>query len=387
MSYKIERSEAEYELLMKRTLMNWNYELDLYLISEDGQKVFTNKALLSFYSETLRELLQDPVVAFSFQVPSISVPASFSCVTLLLKILVEGKALTSDQGSMDEVMQLAKTLGIRLLNIYVIFDQEKEVKRRKKVKDGFDPDFAIKNEPSIDPVKEENFDINEENLENISEGNEFQGTRIYHFEEQWECEICHRSYKEKRLLLRHKNRYHKNEMEEMRKLKIQQALLSDPNACEVCGKVFKNRYLLRYHRRSHKEKTHQCHLCPKMFRNAAQLRRHGVTHLPDSEKPFECEVCLKRFCELVQKKNHMMKYHGTLPPAEGAENGSGVNVSDFLSVEVDQNDSDYDMDEDNPTEGIETDFANDMVKKESTTEIIETEFIKSEVIEDNGSES
>ena len=67
---------------------------------------------------------------------------------------------------------------------------------------------------------------------------------------------------------------------------------------------------------------------------------------------------------------------------EAQASGSDVSVTDFLSVEVDQNDSDYDMDEEE--NAID---ANDMVKKENTTEIIETEFIKSEVIEDNGSES
>ena len=41
------------------------------------------------------------------------------------------------------------------------------------------------------------------------------------------------------------------------------------------------------------------------------LRKHKVTHLPDSEKPYSCEICGKRFCQSQNKKIHKERYHGS----------------------------------------------------------------------------
>ena len=116
-----EKSHSEWEILMQETLMIWNeVSHDIQLLSTDGQKIFTNKALLSFYSPSLKEVLNDPVIAFSLPVPSVSLPATSSCVSMLLKILVEGKALASDECSLEQVTNLAIILGIKLHNIILM---------------------------------------------------------------------------------------------------------------------------------------------------------------------------------------------------------------------------------------------------------------------------
>ena len=73
------------------------------------------------YSSIFKDILNDPSVAFSFQVPTVSVPGTFSCLSMLLKILVKGKAIANEDGYLKEVTELANVLGIGLRNI--IFDQ------------------------------------------------------------------------------------------------------------------------------------------------------------------------------------------------------------------------------------------------------------------------
>jgi len=214
MAYKIERSVSDHKLLVQRTLMNWNYQdHDLYLLSSEGHRIYTNKALLSFYSINMKDILNDPAIAFSFNVPSVSVPATFSCVSLLLKILVEGKATANEEGSMEEVTELADVLGIKIQNINfdqtqtilqnVTITQTKPKTKKPKAKKSDNPDkeikdfvqqFTIKEEPSNDEILEENF-------EKLPQENK----------KLWECSICKKNYKEKRLMLRHQRRYHKDD--------------------------------------------------------------------------------------------------------------------------------------------------------------------------------
>merc|ERR1712098_290219 len=106
-----------------------------------------------------------------------------------------------------------------------------------------------------------------------------------------------------------------NPVKEVKKKKNPLAIVAGPDACKcnVCGKIFKNKRLRSYHKRSHKEKTLKCGICPKFFNSSTLLKKHAITHLPDSEKPFQCERCSKTFCELVQKKKHMEKFHESLP--------------------------------------------------------------------------
>jgi len=306
MAYKIERDDVEHRFQLQRTLMNWNYqEHDLYLLSSEGQKILTNKALVSVYSSIFKDILNDPSVAFSFQVPTVSVPGTFSCLSMLLKILAEGKAIANEKADLKEVTELANVLGIRLQNIK--FDQFNEADSRK----GYQ--FTVKKELLVDQIKEEK-------VEN-SEGNQ----------NQWACSICNRVYSTKKLMQKHKSRYCKKKTTIEQKESISQV---HGAKCAKCGKIFKNRKLLRYHRyNAHKEKTLKCGTCPMLFSSTTNLKRHTYTHLPESERPFQCEMCSQTFIQLSLKKRHMMKSHDSIPLKE-QENIEGEADNNITEVNI-----------------------------------------------------
>ena len=80
-----------------------------------------------------------------------------------------------------------------------------------------------------------------------------------------------------------------------------------------------------------KSKSLNCDSCDKSFKTSNQLKQHRLTHLPDSEKPFQCEICLIRFCQKGQKIVHMKKKHSSDNQIE-----DNVEVSVELSDTIDE---------------------------------------------------
>merc|ERR1719147_51700 len=81
---------------------------------------------------------------------------------------------------------------------------------------------------------------------------------------------------------------------------------------------------------NNKSKSLNCDSCDKSFKTSNQLKQHQLTHLPDSEKPFQCEICLIRFCQKGQKIVHMKKKHSSDCQIE-----ENVEVSAELSDTID----------------------------------------------------
>ena len=77
-----------------------------------------------------------------------------------------------------------------------------------------------------------------------------------------------------------------------------------------------------------KSKSLNCDSCDKSFKTSNQLKQHQLTHLPDSEKPFQCEICLIRFCQKGQKIVHMKKKHS-----------SDYQIEENVEVSVELNDT------------------------------------------------
>ena len=65
---------------------------------------------------------------------------------------------------------------------------------------------------------------------------------------------------------------------------------------------------LQKHMRIHtKEKPYECDVCEKRFTQSGNLKRHMVIHT--NERPYECHVCEKRYRQLSGLKYHMRTQH------------------------------------------------------------------------------
>ena len=117
MSYKVEITEEEHSATLSGTLSEWSrQDHDVHLISTEGHRIFSHRVLLSLYSSQLQRILNDPVLLFSPQPASISVPASASSISTLLKMLTSGKVETHNK---EDIKETADALGINIKNYIV----------------------------------------------------------------------------------------------------------------------------------------------------------------------------------------------------------------------------------------------------------------------------
>ena len=117
MSYKVEITGEEHSATLSGTLSEWSrQDHDVHLISSEGHRIFSHRVLLSLYSSQLQRILNDPVLLFSPQPASISVPASASSISTLLKMLTSGKVETHNK---EDIKETADALGINIKNYIV----------------------------------------------------------------------------------------------------------------------------------------------------------------------------------------------------------------------------------------------------------------------------
>ncbi|XP_058506864.1 gastrula zinc finger protein XlCGF8.2DB-like [Solea solea] len=88
--------------------------------------------------------------------------------------------------------------------------------------------------------------------------------------------------------------------------------LEKPFDCDVCGKRFTRAHFVKRHMMVHTgEKPWSCDVCGKRFTNKSNLNKHLVVHT--GEKPWSCGVCAKRFTQTGSLKKHMMIHTGEKP--------------------------------------------------------------------------
>ncbi|KAJ8884095.1 hypothetical protein PR048_015952 [Dryococelus australis] len=93
----------------------------------------------------------------------------------------------------------------------------------------------------------------------------------------------------------------------------QQRVLTVPLSCRVCKRVFRRRYHLCRHERTHsvldEEPIFQCEVCGKNFSCKGTLRSHKMVHT--GEKPCTCHICGKQFSQ-TGLYYHLRHVHGGL---------------------------------------------------------------------------
>lgn len=98
------------------------------------------------------------------------------------------------------------------------------------------------------------------------------------------------------------------------------------HVCKHCGNTYTDPTGLRRHLVKHGDtavKTFDCELCGKVFVQKYQLTRHSATHIPGSQsrrrggmqpqvkrQEFQCRICEKTYINKTGLKKHMVK-HGT----------------------------------------------------------------------------
>ncbi|XP_023241013.1 zinc finger protein 62-like [Centruroides sculpturatus] len=131
------------------------------------------------------------------------------------------------------------------------------------------------------------------------------------------CDVCNKCFKSKSNLRRHKlvhsKKYIKREnvycdicgkrvpygkgsLERHKRI-------HKVHACEICGKEFKLKKLLLFHKPTHsEERPFKCDICNKGFKWRGLLKRHQKAHSED--RPFKCDICNKGYKFKVQLKLH-----------------------------------------------------------------------------------
>ncbi|XP_055597774.1 zinc finger protein 260-like [Uranotaenia lowii] len=122
------------------------------------------------------------------------------------------------------------------------------------------------------------------------------------------AQACYMAFQTEDMLIAHAHSAHKIN-------KVEQSLDENrdkPFECQVCFKRFYDELTLQRHQqRNYKSLSHQCTICGLKMRGGELLANHERSHR--NEKPFECETCHKYFSTKGSLKAHMMIHSGEKP--------------------------------------------------------------------------
>ena len=110
MSYKVESSD--HIKLVQKTFEQWSKSSpNMFFISSDGHKIFTQSIIISFFSPMIKESIES-----MNQDIGITVDAPSSHISSMLKILTKGIAVAKDKEELEQISELFQSLGIEFNN-------------------------------------------------------------------------------------------------------------------------------------------------------------------------------------------------------------------------------------------------------------------------------
>ncbi len=107
-------------------------------------------------------------------------------------------------------------------------------------------------------------------------------------------------------------------------------------ACEYCGKCFRNSSNLTVHRRSHTgERPYRCGLCSYACAQSSKLTRHMKTHgARGTRAPFQCQLCSVPFTVYATLEKHLKKVHGLTHASAGAYSQGPLTDYNSLNIKL-----------------------------------------------------
>ncbi|XP_058449925.1 zinc finger protein 782-like isoform X2 [Malaya genurostris] len=110
---------------------------------------------------------------------------------------------------------------------------------------------------------------------------------------QYQCGLCFRRYKNVRILREH----------QLKPYRMQQY------QCSTCGRIFRDKGAVADHERSHfDERAYVCPICAKSFVMKDSYRKHVKAHSL-AEDRFKCETCGKGFKTKANLKGHFITHN------------------------------------------------------------------------------
>jgi len=257
MAYKLEHSNDEQRSLLSSTVQKWsNCQPDMYIISIEGHKIYTQRILLGLYSDFIDGLLSTPGLG---DLPGISVPASSGCLVNLLKILATGVAIANNKAHLLEAAKAAEAIGIKLANCQIGV---------KKKKPEVTKPAATKNEKVYQSSPKDK-KRKTEAVTNVSKRAKIDKSAV------------------------------KQEVEEQEEL-----MDSHTNNDEKVEDQSESREKV--------SPKHPCSQCEKDFSSRQALKRHFLIHT-DNPAPFACAHCEKKFDRKYRLEKHMRTVHDDIP--------------------------------------------------------------------------
>lgn len=131
--------------------------------------------------------------------------------------------------------------------------------------------------------------------ENVSFEDETNERHELNTSNQFECDECDKTYKNKYGLKFHKQTEHSGEK---------------PFQCPICGTVIKFRNKVRAHLDSHPgdDGRYNCHKCNLSFETSTELKYHKREHFVRKDS-YKCEECDKTYAHSSSLRNHKQAEH------------------------------------------------------------------------------